>query len=140
MLKNQLHKPKANTIEEIEQVFWGDAPSDATSLVEKCHKLRSKDLSAFTIEDYRLLIGQNIALQLLIPPALEILEENICAEGDLYEGDLLSSVLTSEKAFWKEQQQMKEALANLIMRNINFLEAKEIMTRQMRRAFEAFKQ
>jgi hypothetical protein len=139
-VKPKQHKPKANTIEEIEQAFWGDPPLDATHLVETCHKLRRKDLSTFVVEDYRILIGQNIVLQLLIPPAMEILQKNICAEGVLYEGDLLSSVLTSEKAFWKEHPVIKAELINLVERNINFLEAKGILDRKMKRAFDTFRE
>lgn len=49
------------------------------------------------------MIGQNIGLKYLIPLALDTLEKNILAEGNLHEGDLLESVLTSNPDYWKEE-------------------------------------
>ena len=129
---------RASTIYEFEQIFWGDPAPDATYLVETCHRLRRKPLNTFNIEDYRILIGQGIALNLLIPSALEILKTNIAAEGDLYEGDLLASVLSSEKAFWQDHLEMKQNLILTVRENMNELIDREIMDRQMKKAFDKF--
>jgi hypothetical protein len=37
--------------------------------------------------------------------AVDILKENIFAEGDFYEGDLLKSVLTVEATYWENNYQ-----------------------------------
>lgn len=50
----------------------------------------------------RLLIGQDIGLPYLLPLALSVLRENPLAEGDMYEGDLLSAVLTRNPVVWTE--------------------------------------
>ena len=79
------------------------------SLVNTCQKLRRKQLKEFTIENLRVMIGQNIGLNYLIPLAIEKLEANILAEGDFYEGDLLKAVLRSDEAYWrKEKSNLKE--------------------------------
>ncbi|GAB3333211.1 hypothetical protein GCM10027429_13520 [Marivirga atlantica] len=71
------------------------------------------------------MIGQNIGLKYLIPMALETLKENVLAEGDLYEGDLLKSVLTSDKDFWKNESDYFEDLEKVIQENEQALQERE---------------
>jgi hypothetical protein len=115
------HAKLMNTIETIENVFWGkeEYPS---YLVSTCHALRKKDLDLFEVEDYRILIGQNIGLKILIPRAIEILKENIFAEGDMFEGDLLKSVLSSDKEYWNMHWEQKDQMIALFEYNINNLQ------------------
>ena len=132
-----------NTIEEIEQSFWGVPPEDASNLVTKCQMLRKKDLDEFEVEDLRLLIGQNIALDILIPKALTVLKGNLLAEGVCYEGDLLKNVLTSEQAFWKTYPELKAELTILYEKNIKVLDELDIIDEikeGIKQAFIAFKQ
>lgn len=79
-----------------------DSAIPETPLVEKVLNLCEKPLGLFSIEDLRLMIGQNIALEFLTPVAIEILEENPFASGDYYYGDLLQSVLSIKHLFWQE--------------------------------------
>ena len=102
-----------NTIEEIENDFWGD-PEYHSHLVVTCHNLRKKNLDEFEIEDLRIMISQNIALPVLIPLAVKELKENIFAEGPYYEGDLLKAVLTSEKEYWDKNETAKEDLISMV--------------------------
>ncbi|WP_457618472.1 contact-dependent growth inhibition system immunity protein [Lutibacter sp.] len=95
---------KNKSLENLEKDIW-DEPEYSSHLVTTCHKLRKKQLKDFDIEDLRIMIGQNIGLKFLIPLAIEKLKQNILAEGDLYEGDLLKSVLTSEPDYWKEEKE-----------------------------------
>ena len=62
-------------------------------------------MKEFEIEDFRIMIGQNIGLKYLIPLALEILNNNILSEGDYYEGDLLLNVLKSDENYWKSEKE-----------------------------------
>jgi len=73
---------------------------EGSHLIKTCHTLRKKVVNDFSIEDLRIMIGQNTGLKFLIPIAIEILKENILAEGDHYEGDLLNSVISSDKNYW----------------------------------------
>lgn len=90
---------RSKSLNEIEQVDWGE-PGYHTYLVQTCHRLRRKPLNQFTVEDLRIMIGQQISLPILIPLAVERLEIAPFAEGDLYPGDLLAAVLTIEETFW----------------------------------------
>ena len=97
-----------NTIEEIENVFWGDAPSDSSNLVKICHRLSTKKIEQFSEGDYRILISQDIALEILIPQAIEILKKDIFIETHFYEGDLLKAILTSNKEYWLKHSEMRD--------------------------------
>jgi hypothetical protein len=87
------------TLQEIEGVDWGPPPYDSY-LVETCHALRHKPVGTFSVEDLRIMIGQQSSLPILLPIALEALESDPLAEGDLFAGDLLSSVVAIEDPFW----------------------------------------
>ncbi len=89
----------AKTLEKLENSFWGEPEFDS-SLVVRCHSLRKKPIDQFTVGDLRIMLGQDIGTQHLMPRALGILESNPLAEGDLYEGDLLGSMLKLPQAFW----------------------------------------
>lgn len=91
------------TLTQIEKEDWGE-PDYPSHLVTTCHQLRKKQLKDFTIEDLRIMIGQNISLPYLIPLAIKKLKENVLAEGDFYPGDLLKSVLESDRSFWKNNK------------------------------------
>lgn len=80
---------------------WDPPPPDATFLIKRCHELRTKPLRDFTVEDLRIMIGQNIALHRLVGRALHRLRSNPLLEGDCYPGDLLASVLRVDPAFWE---------------------------------------
>ncbi|MCI5076263.1 contact-dependent growth inhibition system immunity protein [Oricola sp.] len=80
------------SIEDIEKDYWGE-PEFASRLVSTCHALRRKPLDRFTVEDLRVMIGQNLSLPILMPMALDRLRADPLAEGDHYPGDLLFSVL-----------------------------------------------
>lgn len=64
-------------------------------------RLRKKPIEEFSTEDLRLMIGQDSGLPYIIPLALEVLGQNLFAEGDYYPGDLLNAVLQIEATFWK---------------------------------------
>lgn len=108
------------TLENLEREYWGEAESDS-HLVKTCHKLRKKPLSDFGTEDLRIMVGQNIGLKFLVPLALEKLEKNIFAEGDFYQGDLLESVLKSDKEFWSKESEIFASLEAIIVNNKDLL-------------------
>ena len=96
----RVYLPK-KTLEQIEQKIWDEEITFPSSLVAKCYRLRKKPINLFSIEDFRLLISQEISLSILIPFALKILEEDSLAEGDLYPGDLLHAVIKVGPSFWE---------------------------------------
>ena len=91
------------SIEELEGEVW-PPPNYSSFLVLRCHDLRKKPVQDFSVEDLRLMIGQNVGLKFLIPVAINVLEKNPFFSGDHYFGDLLCAVLSVEKKFWMENE------------------------------------
>lgn len=60
------------------------------------------------------MIGQEIGLYFLIPLAIETLTDNLFAEGDMYEGDLLKNVLDVDTKFWDDNKNYWQQLNDLI--------------------------
>jgi hypothetical protein len=103
------------SLDQLEGVEWGPADYDS-SLVAACHRLRTKPIGDYSVEDLRIMIGQRIGLQFLVPLALEILERDPLAEGDYYPGDLLKSVLGVDESFWVGEWEWRDRLQELLSR------------------------
>jgi hypothetical protein len=103
------------TLEELEDEIW-DEPSFQSSLVSKIHQLRKKPIITFTNEDLRLYISQQIGLDYLVPIALERLSYNPFSSGDLFTGDLLSSVLRIDREYFDENPELYLELESLVER------------------------
>jgi hypothetical protein len=69
-------------------------------LVARGNFMRKKPVKDFSLQELRLMIGQNSSLKYLVPLAIQQLHVNSLVKGDMYEGDLLNAVLTVEKKFW----------------------------------------
>ena len=101
------------TLDTVDPPAWGPAPPDATLLIKRCHQLRTKPLRDFTVEDLRIMIGQQVALNRLVPIALDRLQPDPLVEGDYYPGDLLASVLRVDAAFWERFPDLEVPLRKL---------------------------
>ena len=101
------------SIEQLENDFWSD-PEIESSLVKKCHELRKRSIGELSIEDLRLLIGQQIGLPFIVPLAMEYLVKNPFNEGDLFKGALLSNVLRIDSAFWAKNQDLYDVLFSIM--------------------------
>ena len=88
------------SLEQIEGDAWGDAPADATGLMTTVHRLRRKPVGALSSEDLRVLIAQQVGLDVLIPRALAELELDPLLEGGYYPGDVLVATLKAPVAYW----------------------------------------
>ena len=87
------------TLDELEGVVWG-LPVFPSYLVRTCHRLRRLPLAEFSVEDLRIMIGQQISLPFLVPAAIERLAADPFAAGHLYAGDLLENLLRVPREFW----------------------------------------
>src|SRR5215831_6025809 len=85
-----------------------------SALVSTCKRLYEKPLKDFTTEDLRIMIGQQIGLEFLVPIALERLAENPFAEGDFYPGDLLMTLLRLPAGYWHKQPDLRWELADIV--------------------------
>ena len=108
------------SLEVLENQFWKEI-NFSSHLIKTCNELRKKQLKEFEVEDLRIMIGQNISLKYLIPLAIIELEQNILAEGDFYEGDLLISVLKSDTNYWKQEIENWKTVCDLFRRNEQYL-------------------
>ncbi len=68
------------TLDTVDPPAWGPAPPDATFLVTRCHELRTKPLRDLTAEDLQIMIGQQVALNHLVWPALDRLRSDSLVE------------------------------------------------------------
>ena len=127
-----------NTLEQLDQQDWGD-PGYDSYLVKTCHQLRKKPLKEFTTEDLRIMIGQNINLEFLIPLAIEKLKEDILAEGNYYEGDLLNNILNSEKQYWLSNKTNWQTVCKLFEQNSILLKQFDTTKEIKNSWFENFK-
>ena len=89
------------SLEEIEGDAWGDPPAGATRLTATVHELRRRPVDQLGVEDLRVLIAQQVGLEVVVPLALARLAENPLAEGDFYPGDLLVAALRVPQAYWR---------------------------------------
>ena len=88
------------TIEQYEGLCWGDPPPDATTLVRRCHELARVHVANMEPGDLRLLLLQQIAVALLLGPAVQVLFRDPLIEGTWYPGDLLHAVLELDEQAW----------------------------------------
>lgn len=104
------------TLEQLENVFWPEPEYD-TYLLKTCHALRKKLLRDYEIEDLRIMLGQNIGLDYLIPLAIARLKDDILAEGHIYEGDLLNNLLGTNRDYWTKNKERWEIVCRLFNEN-----------------------
>ncbi len=98
------------TLDELDPPSW-EPPEYDLHLVTETHALRKKPLAEFTVEDLRIMIGQQISLRHLVPIAIELLDENPLVEGDYYPGDLLQAVLRIDEEYWRVNREQWETVA-----------------------------
>ncbi|WP_370970857.1 contact-dependent growth inhibition system immunity protein [Amycolatopsis sp. cg9] len=91
----------SRSLEQLEGHAWGDPPADATRLVRTAHELRRRPVGDLSAEDLRLLLLQQVGIELLVPLVLDRLEREPLAEGDCYPGDLLVALLKVPPAHWQ---------------------------------------
>jgi hypothetical protein len=68
------------SIEELENSVWPEPEWDS-HLVTECNRLKKKPIDEFTVEDLRIMIGQNTGTEHLLPIAVDVIEKNPWAEG-----------------------------------------------------------
>jgi len=115
---------RSKSLQELDRGDWGE-PTVGSPFVATCHRLRRKPIKDFTVEDLRIMVGQSIGLEFLVPLAIEVLEINLFAEGDFYPGDLLESLISGpQPQFWREHSDLArrlDAVLRRAMENLSML-------------------
>jgi hypothetical protein len=113
------------TLEYLENSVWDKPTGFITGLILNSHRLRKIPVQDLTVENLRMLIGQQIGLKFLMPLALEILKANPLAEGgSFFEGDLLCSVLRVSPEFWMQYPYWRKDLAPVVATAGSLIEQK----------------
>jgi len=102
------------SLKNLENRDMGEPSTEYPSLVNKVLKLRKIPLNQFSLEDLRLMIGQNKGLPYLIQLSLDVLKEDLFAEGDFYPSDLLQNILKVPALFWTEDKELWQDIHGLI--------------------------
>ena len=123
MENNWLHK----TLESLERIEWKHFDSDSR-LIRRTKELRKIPLDTFTTEDLRIMIGEQIGLDYLIPLAIEVLKKDLFVGGDFFEGDLLKNVLAIKTEFWNSNKAHWLALNHLIKDSLYQIREKKFDT------------
>ncbi|MHA7102340.1 contact-dependent growth inhibition system immunity protein [Roseivirga pacifica] len=105
------------SLDELEGGSWSHSRNDSTTLTTTCINLRKKPLKDFTIEDLRIMVGQEIGLKYLVPISIQHLEVNPLVEGDYYPGDLLSSLLSINTDYWANNPPQVLKLSGIFTNN-----------------------
>lgn len=125
------------SIEQLENDVWGPPEYDG-NLVRRCHELRKIKLCDLSIEDLRMLAGQNIGTEYIIPLAVEILKKDAYVKGDFYPGDLLYNVMTVRDDFWLDHPDLKTTVVKIFENNIQILENRREMELSRRLFYQAY--
>ena len=101
------------TLDELDPPAWG-TPDYGSYLIRRAHELRRVPLRDFSVEDLRLMIGQQIGLQFLVPRALDLLAVDPLVGGDFFRGDLLEAVMRIDDSYWTEHPDQLKHLGRLV--------------------------
>lgn len=103
-----------DTIEDIQGVREPDPGPNATFLTRRCLSLRRKPLSEFTTEDLRIMLGQQVAVPILLPLAVTVLAADPFVQGDFYPGDLLQAVVRLPASAWHGATSLRDRLLEVL--------------------------
>jgi hypothetical protein len=103
------------SLQDLEHADWGE-PTYHSHLVTTIHRLQHLPLRQFSVEDLRIMIGQNIGLQYLVPLAIEHLRRDPLAQGDFYPGDLLTMVRGADAEFWRNHPEWHKEVEEIAHR------------------------
>ena len=102
---------KSNSLQDLEGPFKHN--DDPSFLASECRRLYALPITKLTTEELRLLIGQLIGLEHLVPVALDVLEKDPLVGGKLYSGDLLQSVASAPEEFWVANPSLNNRLVEV---------------------------
>ncbi len=88
-----------------------EASAGIPSRCLQCMRIPVKDLSK---EQVRLLLSHDIGTIFLLCKTIQILEEDILADGDFYPGDLLSALLNVDDIYWRNNPELAGRLYSLL--------------------------
>jgi hypothetical protein len=105
---------RRRTLDVVDPPAWGPAPADAPrNILRRCQELRTKPLIDFTDDDLGFMIGEQVALNHLVGPALGRLRSDSMIDENDYPASLLASLLCVTTLYWERIPDNDLALRNL---------------------------
>ena len=98
------------TLEELEGRPIPAAGGERTHVIRRCTELMRTDVDRYTVEDLRIMIGQQLGAFHLLPRAVGVLLDDPLAEGHFFPGDLLTVVMRLPPAASHAHAVLREAL------------------------------
>ena len=134
------------SISELEGWTWTDpipSADDSSGTVLRFHRLHRTPIKNLELGDLRFLIGQNAALEHLVPIALDQLKKDLFIEAEYYPGDLLNALFTinAEPNYWKEHPDQRMVLIGLYDENMRRMPTGDLSSgdlKKIQREYERF--
>ena len=134
------------SITELEGWTWTDpipSADDSSGTMLRFHRLHRTPIKNLELGDLRFLIGQNAALEHLVPIALDQLKRNLFIETEYYPGDLLNALFTinAEPNYWNAHPEQRQVLIGLCesMRRMPTGDLSSSDLKRIEREYEKFK-
>jgi hypothetical protein len=107
----------------LEGADWGEINPDLgrTTLERRVYRLLLTPLCDFSVDDLRVLLGQGLSLDYVMPLAIEALEQDPWCPGDSVPGMLLKVPLAYMDDFWSERPDLWRALGPVLDRAVDVL-------------------
>ena len=116
------------TLKELENEVWREPDFDSSLLIN-CRRLWKTPIDDFVTEDLRVMIGQGFGVPHLMPKALSVLQVNPLAEGDFWEGDLLTTVIgavyKADDDFLAENPKIVPTLAEICRQALHLMDTED---------------
>ncbi|MBK8228675.1 MAG: hypothetical protein IPK70_16050 [Flavobacteriales bacterium] len=134
------------SISELEGWNWKDpVPSadDSSGTVLRFYRLHRTPIKDLEIGDLRFLIGQNSALEYLVPMAFDQLRKDPFVEAEYYPGDLLCALfqINNEPNYWRSHPDQREVLVSLYEQRKGRMPTDEMsfdIMKEVKREYERF--
>jgi hypothetical protein len=108
------------SLQDLDGQDWGES-SGNSYLERECHRLRRVPLRELSPEDLRLLLGQGIGQEYLLPLALAQLVTDPLVAGDYYPGDLLLATLAVPPYVWQRHPKWQMQAVALAQRALSLV-------------------
>jgi len=125
-MSNRPKKYEEMTLTQLEKQDWGSPEGNVPPSIGRCYDLRKVPLNSLGVEDMRLLIGQGIGLEYLVPLAIKVLDQDPLAHGEHYFGDLLVNVLRVDKEYFSHHPEIKGRIRDIVTNAIHLMDRLDV--------------
>ena len=114
----------AKTLNQIEGRGPQPMPPELKGLIANAERLMGTPIDQFSVGDLRLMIGQNMGTEHLMPRALGVLELNPLVCGTFFPGDLLKATFRLPAVYWTQHPAHHERALAIARQALDILEAR----------------